>query len=277
MNYKIILLGAVAPLASLQAFAQQQSSPLSQSYDCVIEPREMAEVGSQAEGVLAEVIVERGMSVKKGEILARLNTTVEETNLELAGLRAGNDAKVKSSRQRSRYFRAQNERSAKLFEEGSLSTAAAEKALTERRIAQYEVEAALVESKMADAEFMRAEALLEQKIIRAPFDGVVIDRLLSPGAYTYEQAPVYRIAQIDPLNVELYAPIDLYPHLSQGMTGTVTLSPPFNTQYNAEIAIIDKTFDAPSSTFGVRLQLANPDGAIPAGIHCKVSFRESDS
>lgn len=250
---------------------------LGESYDCVVEPHEVADIGSQASGVLAEVIVERGAFVEKGAILARLHTTIEEANLELAGLRAGNDAKIKSSRQRSRYFRAQNDRSSKLFEEGSLSTAAAEKALTEERIARYEVEAAVVESKMADAEFLRAEALLEDKIIRAPFDGVIVDRMLSPGAYTYEQAPVFRIAQIDPLNVEVYAPMALFPMLSVGMMGKVSLPAPFNQTHRAEITIIDRTFDAASSTFGVRLTLSNADGAIPAGVHCEVSFNTSDS
>lgn len=259
-------------LTPVSAAAQQIGIGAGERFDCVVEPHEIADIGSQTEGVLVEVFAERGVVVKKGDILAKLNATVEETNLELAGLRAANDAKVKSSRQRSQYFSAQNDRTEKLLEEGSLSTAAAEKALTERRIAQYEVEAALLEAKMADAEFERAKALAEQKIIRAPFDGVIVDRMLSPGAYSYEQAPVYRIAQIDPLNVELYAPVELYPVLSLGMTGKVALSAPFNKEYEAEITIIDKTFDAASSTFGVRLSLPNQNGEIPAGVHCQVRF-----
>lgn len=276
--FRIFTFVAVATSVCQHAHAQElNKSALSAPYDCVVEPHEVADVGSQAEGVLREILVERGASVKAGDILARLDTAIEESNLELAGLRAGNDAKIKSSRQRSSYFAAQNNRSEKLFEEGSLSTAAAEKALTERRIAQYEVESAMIESEMADAEFARAEALLEQKIIRAPFDGVIVNRMLSPGAYTSEAAPVYRVAQIDPLNVEVYAPISLYPMLSSGMRGEVTLPSPFNATHLAEIEIIDKTFDAASSTFGVRLSLPNPDGAIPAGIHCRVTFAVSES
>lgn len=277
MRKLLILTGALI-VWPLPGYAQmQEGAALTQSYDCVVEPSEEAEVGSQAEGVLEEVAIERGATVKRGDILARLFSTIEEANLELAGLRAGNDSKVKSSRQRSSYFRAQNDRSSKLFEEGSLSSAAAEKALTEQRIAQYELESAMLESRMADAEFVRAEALLEQKIIRAPFDGVIVDRMLSPGAYTYEQAPVYKIAKIDPLNVELYAPIELYPLLAAGMTGVVELPSPFDRRYEAKISIIDRTFDAASSTFGVRLSLPNPDGAIPAGVPCSVSFKTEDN
>lgn len=269
---------SIAVAVSVAAAAQPQAqttdgSALAQDYHCVIEPYEMADIGSQAEGILAEVLVERGDRVKRGDILARLHSEVEEKSVQLARLRAENDAKMKSSRQRSDYFKAQGARSEKLFEEGSLSSAAAEKARTERQIANYELEAAIIESKMSDAELARAQALLEQKLVRSPFDGVVVDRMLSPGAYTYEQAPVFRVAQVDPLNVEVYAPMELFPFLSRGMTGEVSLGAPFNATYEAEIAVIDQIFDAASSTFGVRLSLPNPDGNIPAGVHCAVKFQ----
>ncbi|MBT8473744.1 MAG: HlyD family secretion protein, partial [Marinicaulis sp.] len=83
MNNKVAALTAIVVLAPMQSAGQLSTSPLAENYDCVIEPREVADVGSQAEGVLSEIMADRGASVKKGEILAKLNTTVEETNLEL--------------------------------------------------------------------------------------------------------------------------------------------------------------------------------------------------
>jgi len=268
------LIGCSLSLLATAGLAAQGAgkNAMSEEYHCVIEPHEVADVGSQAEGILSEVIVERGDLVKKDQILAKLHSEVEEKNVELASLRSDNDANIKSSLQRSKYFRAQDARSEKLYEEGSLSSAAAEKSRTERQIAQYELESAQIEAQAAEAELARANALLEQKLVRAPFDGVIVDRMLSPGAYTYEQAPVFRVAQIDPLNVEVFAPIELYPNLSQGMMGEVKLAAPLDATYKAEITIIDKVFDAASSTFGVRLHLPNPDGKIPAGTHCMVKF-----
>lgn len=263
----------ISILMASAAAAQETDGPaLSESYHCIVEPHEIADVGSQTEGILAEVLVERGANVKKGDILARLHSEVEEKSVELAKLRAENDAKIKSSRQRSAYFQAQDARSEKLYEEGSVSSAAAEKTRTERQIARYELESALIESEIAKADMARAIAMLEQKLVRSPFDGIIVDRMLSPGAYTYEQAPVFRIAQVDPLNVEVYAPTELFPYLSPGMVGEVTLPAPFSATYEAEVAVIDKIFDAASSTFGVRLSLPNQEGKIPAGLHCKVKF-----
>ena len=40
----------------------------------------------------------------------------------------------------------------------------------------------------------------------------------------------------------------------------------------AKVIVVDRIFDAASGTTGVRLQLANPDGLIPAGQRCVVRF-----
>ncbi len=40
----------------------------------------------------------------------------------------------------------------------------------------------------------------------------------------------------------------------------------------ATIAVVDPVIDAASGTFNVRLDLPNPDGAIPGGLHCTVKF-----
>ena len=38
------------------------------------------------------------------------------------------------------------------------------------------------------------------------------------------------------------------------------------------VRVVDQVFDAASGSFGVRLELANPNGAIPAGVRCKARF-----
>jgi len=41
----------------------------------------------------------------------------------------------------------------------------------------------------------------------------------------------------------------------------------------ARVVIVDHVVDAASATFGIRLELPNPDNRIPAGIRCRVRFR----
>ena len=47
--------------------------------------------------------------------------------------------------------------------------------------------------------------------------------------------------------------------------------------HRAEVTVVDRVVDAASGTFGVRLALPTPDYALPAGLNCRVRFREESS
>lgn len=121
-------------------------------------------------------------------------------------------------------------------------------------------------------EMQRAAALLTQRTIVSPIDGYVIKRIMAPGENVFEQAKIMKIAQIDPLSVEVYLPIAVFPMIKQGMTAEVRPSQPAGTVHTASVSVIDKVLDAASDTFGVRLVLANPKHEMPAGVNCTVTF-----
>jgi multidrug efflux pump subunit AcrA (membrane-fusion protein) len=79
-----------------------------------------------------------------------------------------------------------------------------------------------------------------------------------------------RLAQINPLNIEVIAPARLFGSVRVGMSGQVSLAPFFPGTHQAKVVVVDKVIDAASGTMGVRLQLPNPDYKIPAGIKCSV-------
>jgi multidrug efflux pump subunit AcrA (membrane-fusion protein) len=103
-------------------------------------------------------------------------------------------------------------------------------------------------------------------------DGVVAKRNLLGGEYAYDQTPIMTIAQINPLNVEVFVPIALYGTVKVGMEATVTGEAPVGGRYVAKVEVIDPLVDARSGTFGIRLLLPNPDNKVPAGLRCKVEF-----
>ena len=70
------------------AFSTAESFVADESFDCVIEPQQTVKLSSAVAGVIREVAVDRGDTVKKGQVVARLEAGVEEANLALAdGLR----------------------------------------------------------------------------------------------------------------------------------------------------------------------------------------------
>lgn len=74
--------------------------------------------------------------------------------------------------------------------------------------------------RLARLELQRAMAGLGLRTIRSPIIGVVVKRFLSPGEFAGE-APLLRLAQLDPLRVEVFAPVSLLGQISVGMSAQV--------------------------------------------------------
>lgn len=125
--------------------------------------------------------------------------------------------------------------------------------------------------RLAELELQRAIAELAMRTIRSPITGVVVERFLSPGELV-DQAPIVKLAQIDPLRVEVFAPVALVGKVSVGMTAQVMPEAPVNGVHTARVTVVDRVVDAASGTFRVRLELPNPDYRLPAGLKCKARF-----
>ncbi|NGP18562.1 biotin/lipoyl-binding protein [Devosia chinhatensis] len=68
--------------------------------DCVTEPAQRVEIGSTVTGLLSEALVGRGDKVAKGEVLARLDATIEQANVAVAQAQAEADELVESQQTR---------------------------------------------------------------------------------------------------------------------------------------------------------------------------------
>lgn len=90
------------------------------------------------------------------------------------------------------------------------------------------------------------------------------------GEHTAYDLPM-KLAQIDPLMIEVALPLEAYGKLRVGMTGMVTPEG-LKGRYPASVTVVDSIFDAASGMFGVRLEMKNRKAAIPGGIRCQVEF-----
>ena len=159
----------------------------------------------------------------------------------------------------------------KLFEGNALSLDLREEAETEADIALLELERARADKQLASLQLEQAVALLKRRTILSPISGVVVERLMSPGERVDEET-VLKIAQIDPLRVEVILPSSLFGTIRKGMRAAVVPEFPGDKVHVATVSIVDRIVDAASGTFGVRLALPNPDHEIPGGLHCQVRF-----
>lgn len=213
--------------------------------DCLIEPHMIVQVGSPVPGIIRVLSVDRGEVIQEGQVLAQMDADLEKVSVDLA-------------RERLKFL---TERYRRL--ERIKSTSSRDK-----------LDEAQTEMLIAELELKKYELVLEQKTILSHVKGVVLDRHLSPGEYVYEQAPILKIAQTDPLNVELLLPRSYYRKISIGQNIKITLEDPIGGSYEVKVALIDKVIDAASSSFGVRLLLPNPELMIPAGLKCEAEIKE---
>ncbi|MEM8645890.1 MAG: efflux RND transporter periplasmic adaptor subunit [Pseudomonadota bacterium] len=240
--------------------------------DCVIEPKQTVKLGSAADGILSDVMVERGDIVKKGDEVAKLDSELERLAADLARLKAERDVEVEAGKARLEFRQREVERVAELRDRNLASEKVFEGAKIEQQLAQFGVGAAEMDKRIAGVEHKHADARLDRRTVRSPVDGIVVNLMMSPGEFVNEQTPIMNIAQVNPLHVEVFVPIMRYKDILPGMQAEVMPDPPVGGVHKAWVKVVDRLFDTASGTFGVRLILQNKNYEIPAGAKCRVRF-----
>lgn len=226
---------------ALDVGAQSQGSG---ALECLVEPSLVVNVGSSVDGVLEQVAFDRGDRVRKGDVVAKLQSGVETASVKLS------EARVEFGRRRM-------ERNEALYQKQLISTQERDELVTE--------------VKLREEELKKEQETLKLRTIVSPVDGVVVERRLAPGEFIRtDKSVVMKLAQVDPLNIEVVAPARMIGSVRVGMTGRVSLAPFFPGTHAARVVVVDKVIDAASGTLGVRLQLPNPGNRFPAGIKCSV-------
>jgi membrane fusion protein, heavy metal efflux system len=259
---------ALPPAAAASATAARGGA---QALGCLIEASAVADVGTPVVGVIEEVLAERGDFVKRGQVLAHHESRVERAAVTLAQQKVANTAELRAAESHINFAHKKAERTAKLTELNYVSGQAREQAETEAVTARMRLAQAVEQRELALKELEMARAQLQQRTLVSPLNGVVVDRLVSPGERV-ENRPVFRIAQIDPLRVEVVLPAALFGRIQVGATARVVADLPGSAPSEARVAIVDRVIDASSNTFRTRLSLPNPSQQLPAGVRCRVEF-----
>lgn len=240
-------------------------------FDCLLVPHEEVTLGSPVSGVIETLKVREGDFVKKGAVIARLESSVQKAELDLARARAESDVEIRLKTARLDYETRRSERNQRLFEKNLLSAQDLDDIEADRTAAALELEQARERQAIARLELRRAEAVYAQRAIKSPISGVVVERFLSPGEFI-EQNRIVKISQLDPLDVETFLPAPLFGAVKPGMTAEVWPDEPIDGPLIATVKRVDRVIDAASARFGVRLELPNKNSRIPAGLRCRIRF-----
>ncbi len=245
INIKHNLTGTLASTLGLTLIlsVQVNAEPIPE-IDCLIEPKTVVNLSSPVSGVLDTIMVDRSDVVSKNQIVATLKSDLEELN-------------VKTSTENLRLSTKEYQRAVELYREKAIT-------LSEKEKAEHE-------KKLYELELKNSRATLALRQVRSPIDGVVVDRYKMPGEYV-EDKPILKIAQLDPLRIEVVSTVENFGKIKKGMHAQITPEYGEFDDLIAEIIVVDQVIDAASGTFGIRLELKNEGNKVPGGLKCKVRF-----
>ncbi len=231
-------------LLFLLVFGSASAQTVDSELDCLIEPNKRIEIASPIEGIVKEIFVDRGDKVKKNALLFTLRTDEEE-------------AAINVSKARAEFSNRAVTRNERLSDKNLISIQTRDEVETEAALAAAELESARIRHRM--------------KSVHSPINGYVIERFKHQGEYV-ETDPVVTIVSIDPLYIEVVAPISYLGKIRKGDRAKITPEHDQNAHYQAMVTVVDPALDAASGTFRIRLELPNPKGKMPSGLKCGIEF-----
>jgi RND family efflux transporter MFP subunit len=245
--------------------------------------RRKATVAAEITGKVVETMVEEGMVVEMGQVVARLDSVLAEADLALARSRVtaaegALNAIVADRRDAERIFQRAQALSQKNFaSEADLTKAEARLGVLEAQLAQAKAQ---VETARLDVQ--RNSAVLEKHSIRAPFSGVVIERSAQPGEMIsplsagggFTRTGVCTIVDMDSIEVEVDVNEAFIGRVRAGGAVAANLDAYPDWTIPAYVIAIVPTANRDKATVRVRIGFREKDPRILPDMAVKVRFLE---
>lgn len=244
--------------------------------------RRKAAIASEITGKVIELLVEEGMPVQKGQVLARLDSVLAEKDLALAQSRAeAAEAAAAAVSAELRDVERILKRTLALSQQNFASEAALTKAEARAAVLRAQSRQAQAHSETAKLDVQRTAAALEKHQIRAPFAGVVIERdaqagemiaLMSAGGFT--RTGVCMIVDMESIELEVEVNEAFIARVSPGAEASAVLDAYPDLTFPASVTAIIPTANRDKATVKVRAGLKRKDPRILPDMAVKVTFPE---
>lgn len=259
-----------------------------------LHPDEETTVSSEVAGRVKSILVDFGQPVRRGQVVAQLDTTELSLQLERArsalaqamarlGLEPGaaeepeSTAGMRQAKAQLEDARARFARARKLVETGDISRERFEEAERgmQAREAAYDAMRDEMRTQLASLRALRAEVQLAEKRVKdatiiAPFDGAVGAKHVSPGQYIKETTPVLTIVKTSPLRLRVDVPESAVSEVRVGTELKFTTEAAPGRTFSAVVRELNPSLDPRSRTLKVEARLTGNDGRLKPGAFVQV-------
>jgi membrane fusion protein (multidrug efflux system) len=131
--------------------------------------------------------------------------------------------------------------------------------------------------KAAKAQVVAQQALIEEKIVKAPFAGRLGIRQVDLGQYLAAGTTVVTLQALDPMLIDFYVPQQALRHLKVGQAATATVDTFAGESFNGTVESINSKVDNASRNVQVRASFKNADKRLVPGMFATVAIDSGDS
>jgi membrane fusion protein (multidrug efflux system) len=238
----------------------------------ITRPSKEVSLSFEVSGTVAEVLVKDGDRVSPGDVLVKLDDTVQRIKAKNLKADAENDTSIKAAAARLAQSEVELKRLQDLARKNVATEWELEQAKLDKIIRELSLELAKLELDKARIAYEQHLATLDLMSLESGIDGVIETVDVEIGEAVDGLQPVVQIVKLDPLWIEVPVPIDQARSLQLRQQALAHVSD--GTVLRGQIIHKSAVADAASATLTVRVQVANPQ-LRPAGEHVTVNFQTS--
>jgi RND family efflux transporter MFP subunit len=262
---------------------------------------EQAEVSAETAGRVVATPVERGTRVAAGTLLVRISATETTAQLQEAeanasqiearlGLRPGQRFNpetvpdVMNAKAALDLAQAEFDRIKSLLDQKVVSQSEYDQRRTQVEAARQQHQSAknVAEQSFRSLDAARARVALAKKgvedtLVRAPFAGVVAERLVSVGDYVSRGTRVATVVRVDPLRVELTVPESAVSLVQVGQHVRLTVDAYPGETFDATVRFVSPALRSDQRALTVEAVTRNPDGRLKPGLFATAMIRQSNT
>ncbi|WP_428489540.1 efflux RND transporter periplasmic adaptor subunit [Rhodopila sp.] len=203
-----------------------------------------ADLAAEVAGVVDRIEFKSGQTVAAGTELLRLRPNDDDAKL------------------------AQLQASAEL---AAITLRRDQRQLAAHGVAQATVDSDAANLKVARGQVAAQQALMAEKLVRAPFAGRLGLRQVDLGQYIAAGTTIVTLQQLDPMYVDFYLPQQALGQVAVGQKVEITADAYPKRTFEGTISSLNSKIDPSSRMLQVRATVANPDGALLPGMYLSVS------
>ncbi|MBO8129064.1 MAG: efflux RND transporter periplasmic adaptor subunit [Peptococcaceae bacterium] len=230
-----------------------------------IAPRDDLYLVPKMPGKVAEVTVDVGDKVHKGQVLVRLEADELKAAVEMA------ESQLLQAELNFQDASRNYERMKFLLERQAVSQSEFEQAEKAYLLAKDNYE------RLAPAQLAQARTNYQNSIIKAPINGLVAACDVEPGEMASTAQPALRIVNMDEVTVEVGVSEQLVNRIRPGQKVQVTVAAAGAEPFSGTVASVSPAADPLSKAYPVKITISNPEHKIKPGMFAEVDFGFQDN